>query len=102
MRKFFLFILLSIVPALSFGQLKNGYEIDITISDLQDSTVYLAYHLGDKQFIKDTIKLDRAGHGIIRGQETLPQGIYMIVLPGRKYFELLVSANQHFSLSCAF
>ena len=102
MRKFFLFILLSIVPALSFGQLKNGYEIDITISDLQDSTVYLAYHLGDKQYIKDTIKLDRAGHGIIRGQEALPQGIYMIVLPGRKYFELLVSANQHFSLSCAF
>jgi thiol-disulfide isomerase/thioredoxin len=102
MRKFFLFILLSIVPALSFGQLKNGYEIDITINDLQDSTVYLAYHLGDKQYIKDTIKLDRAGHGIIRGIETLPQGIYMIVLPGRKYFEVLVSANQHFSLSCAF
>jgi thiol-disulfide isomerase/thioredoxin len=84
------------------GQLKNGYEINVTIMDLQDSTVFLAYHLGDKQYIKDTVKLDRSGNGIFRGQQTLPQGIYMIVLPGRKYFEILISDNQRFSLSCTF
>jgi thiol-disulfide isomerase/thioredoxin len=102
MRKLLFFILLSLVPTISFGQLKNGYEIDLTIRDLQDSTVFLAYHLGDKQYIKDTIKLDRTGHGIVHGKEILPQGIYMIVLPGRKYFELLISDNQHFSISCTF
>ena len=85
-----------------YGQLKNGYEIDITINGLQDSTVFLAYHLGDKQYIKDTLKLDRTGHGIVSGHETLPQGIYMIVLPGRKYFEFLISSDQHFSLNCSF
>jgi thiol-disulfide isomerase/thioredoxin len=84
------------------GQLKNGYEINVTIMDLQDSTVFLAYHLGDKQYIKDTVKLDRSGNGIFRGQQTLPQGIYMIVLPGRKYFEILISDNQRFSLNCTF
>jgi thiol-disulfide isomerase/thioredoxin len=82
--------------------LKNGYEINVTIMDLQDSTVFLAYHLGDKQYIKDTAKLDRSGNGIFRGQQNLPQGIYMIVLPGRKYFEILISDNQRFSLSCTF
>jgi thiol-disulfide isomerase/thioredoxin len=102
MRKLIFFILLSLVPVFSFGQLKNGYEIDITIKGLQDSTVFLAYHLGDKQYIKDTIKLDRTGNGTVRGQEALPQGIYMIVLPGRKYFEILISANQHFALNCSF
>ena len=102
MRKLIFFILLSLVPVFSFGQLKNGYEIDITIKGLQDSTVLLAYHLGDKQYIKDTIKLDRTGNGTVRGQEALPQGIYMIVLPGRKYFEILISANQHFALNCSF
>jgi|ERR1035437_474126 thiol-disulfide isomerase/thioredoxin len=102
MRKLIFFILISLVPVFSFGQLKNGYEIDITIKGLQDSTVFLAYHLGDKQYIKDTIKLDRTGNGTVRGQEALPQGIYMIVLPGRKYFEILISANQHFALNCSF
>ena len=70
-----------------FGQLKNGYEIDVTIKGLQDSTVFLAYHLGDKQYIKDTVKLDRSGHGIFtRTEKSLPQGIYMIVSTGQEIF----------------
>jgi len=102
MRKLIFSILLSLVPVFLSGQLKNGYEINVTIMDLQDSTVFLAYHLGDKQYIKDTAKLDRSGNGIFRGQQNLPQGIYMIVLPGRKYFEILISDNQRFSLNCTF
>jgi thiol-disulfide isomerase/thioredoxin len=102
MRKFLFFIFFVSVHAFSFGQLKNGYEIDLKISDLPDSTVYLAYHLGDKQYIRDTVRLDRTGYGVFKGQEILPQGIYMIVLPGRKYFEVLMTENQHFSASCSF
>jgi len=100
MRKINFIIILFLVPIITFGQLKSGYNIDLTINDLRDSTVFLAYHLGDKQYIKDTIKLDKSGHGIVHGQETLPAGIYMIVLPGKKYFEVLISDQQHFSLSC--
>jgi thiol-disulfide isomerase/thioredoxin len=102
MRRLLFYILLSLIPVFSSAQIKNGYEIDITIKGLQDSTVFLAYHLGDKQYIKDTIKLDKSGHGIVRGKEILPQGIYMIVLPGRKYFEFLITDDQRFSLSCFF
>jgi thiol-disulfide isomerase/thioredoxin len=102
MRKIFFAVLLSMISAFSFSQLKNGYEIDITIRGLQDSSIFLAYHLGDKQYIKDTIKLSKSGHGIVVGNEALPQGIYMIVLPGRKYFEILISNDQHFALSCSY
>jgi thiol-disulfide isomerase/thioredoxin len=100
MRKLITLYLLLFVPALTFGQLKNGYEIDISIKDIKDSTIFLAYHLGDKQYIKDTIKLDQSGHAVVHGKEVLPQGIYMIVLPGRKYFEVLISDDQHFGVSC--
>ena len=102
MRKFLFYIFLASVHAFSFGQTKNGYEIDLTINDLPDSTVFLAYHLGDKQYIRDTVRLDGKGLGVFKGQEILPQGIYMIVLPGRKYFEVLMTANQHFSASCSY
>jgi thiol-disulfide isomerase/thioredoxin len=102
MRKIFFGVLLSMISAFSFSQMKNGYEIDVTIHGLQDSTVFLAYHLGDKQYIKDTIKLDHAGYAKVSGQEVLPQGIYMIVLPGKKYFELLISKDQYFSISCSY
>lgn len=85
-----------------FGQIRKGYEISVNIYGLSDSTIYLAYHLGDKQYLKDTIKLDPGGHGVFSGAELLPQGIYMVVLPGRRYFEVLMTANQHFSLSCLY
>jgi thiol-disulfide isomerase/thioredoxin len=102
MRKFLFFVVLVSIHAFSIGQVINGYEIDVKINDLPDSTVFLAYHLGDKQYIRDTVRLDRTGHGVFHGQEILPQGIYMIVLPGRKYFEILMTENQHFSASCSY
>jgi len=86
----------------SSGQMKKGYEIGVNISGLQDSTIFLAYHMGDKQYIKDTITLDKKGSAVFIGQETLPQGIYMIVLPGKQYFEVLMSADQYFSINCSY
>jgi hypothetical protein len=102
MRKILFTVFLSVISIYSFCQQINGYKINLTINGLQDSTVFLAYHLGDKQFIKDTIKLDIAGHGIFSGKENLPQGIYMIVIPGLKYFEILMSTDQYFNLTCSY
>jgi len=102
MRKiFFCFFLISLASC-SKGQQKSGYEIVVNIRDLQDSTIFLAYHLGDKQYIKDTLNLDNKGSGVFAGEEDLPQGIYMIVLPGKQYFEILIPADQRFSVSCSF
>jgi peroxiredoxin len=86
----------------STGQMKEGYEITVNISGLQDSTIFLAYHLGDKQYISDTVNLDKNGSAVFSGLQSLPQGIYMIVLPGKQYFEILMSEDQHFSVSCSF
>ena len=100
MKKVSIIILLSVFPIILQGQLKSGYDIDVTIRGLQDSAIYLAYHFGDKQYIKDTIDLSRTGTAKFSGKEPLPQGIYMIVLPGRRYFEMLVSDDQIYSISC--
>jgi thiol-disulfide isomerase/thioredoxin len=102
MGKIIIAFLLFVIPASLAGQLKNGYEIDVTIHGLKDSTIYLAFHYGDKQYIKDTVKLDNSGRCKITGKETLPQGIYMIVLPGRKYFEILISNDQFFNIDCSY
>jgi thiol-disulfide isomerase/thioredoxin len=102
MKKTLFCMVLIAASLVSRGQIKKGYEIAISISGLQDSTIYLAYHLGDKQYIKDTINLDKKGYGTFRGAENLLQGIYMVVLPGRQYFEILMPDDQFFSVSCTF
>lgn len=87
------------ISLLSCAQKNDSYEITIETNDLQDSLIYLGYHFGDKQYIKDTITLDSKGYGVFRGNEKLPQGVYLIVLPGKKYFEILVGEDQVFSLA---
>lgn len=95
-------IVFAFISALAFGQVKPGYEINLSVSGLKDSTVFLAYHFGDKQYIKDTVKLDSRGNCLFKGKEALPKGIYMIVLPGKKYFEILMDDDQQFSVSCSY
>lgn len=95
----FIFFFLTLFAS---GQTGSGYRVIFTIKGLKDSTVYFAYHLGDKQYIQDTAKLDGTGSGKFEGSENLPQGIYMIVLPGKRYFEILMPADQHFSLTCTY
>jgi len=102
MKKLISGLILIMLSATALCQAKNSYEVSVSISGLRDSTIYLAYHFGDKQYVMDTVRLDSRGNGIFTGRETLPQGIYMIVLPGRKYFEILMTENQNFSLSCSY
>jgi len=102
MRRGILVIAFTLITITSIGQVKTGYNIGVSIPDIRDSSVYLAYHFGNKQYIRDTITLDNKGSGVFSGKESLPQGIYLIVLPGKKYFEVLISENQKFSVSCIY
>jgi thiol-disulfide isomerase/thioredoxin len=102
MRRVLSVFLFALVFLPGISQVKKGYEISLNINGLSDSTIYLAYHLGDKQYLKDSLKVSKSGNAIFSGSESLPPGIYMIVLPGRKYFEMLISGNQIFSVSCSY
>jgi thiol-disulfide isomerase/thioredoxin len=101
--KRFITLISILFPALyAFSQTNKNYEISVSVTGLRDSTIFLAYHFGDKQYITDTTALDTKGNGIFSGKETLAHGIYMIVLPGKKYFEILISDDQKFSVGCSY
>jgi peroxiredoxin len=95
LKRFFLATFL--FSLVSFDSFSQGYKISIRVKGIKDSTCYLAYHFGDKQYLKDTAKADSKGLIVFEGNETLPGGIYLAVLPGKKWFEFIVS-EQNFSL----
>jgi peroxiredoxin len=76
----------------------DGYRIGVTVRGLAWETCYLAYHYGDRQFLKDTAVADIRGHFIFEGTQRLDPGMYMVVLPGQQYFEILVDGNQQFAM----
>jgi thiol-disulfide isomerase/thioredoxin len=76
----------------------GGYELKLTIKGVKNEMCQLAYYFGDKQYIKDSARTDAKGLVIFKGTETLPGGIYLAVTPARKYFEMLIDKEQHFSM----
>src|SRR5690606_29150166 len=94
-----LFIITSFLQAYTaIAQNKpKGYNITVKIEGLKDTVCYMAYHYGDKQYLKDTAQVNSKGVMVFKGDEELPGGIYMIVLPSKNYFEFIVN-QQTFSL----
>ena len=91
----FLFFAFLAAPVGVFA--KAGHEIKVKIANLPNDTVYLAYHFGDKQYMKDTVRLDAKGMGVFTGSEPLPGGFYLIVYPNKSYFEFIVN-EQFFAI----
>jgi len=85
------------------SSLAQGYEIKIKIPTLKDSTVLLGHHFNnDKLFFPDdTVRLDKKGFGVFRKKKALPGGMYWVYLPNKKYFDILLSDNQVFSIEVA-
>lgn len=79
-----------------------GYEIEVTMKGLRDTTCILGhYNLKGNSFVsKDTARADAHGKMVFKG-DSLPGGIYLVVLPGNsKWAELIYSGKEtHFSLS---
>ncbi len=75
----------------------QGYTIKGKIKGLSDTVCYFGNHYGDKNYVKDTVRVDKEGNFVFKGKEKLPGGIYLIVPPSKKYFEILIDKEQNFS-----
>lgn len=95
---FSLFVICFLFASNAFA---DGYKIKLKATNVQDTTMLLAYHLGHKIFIQDTAVIDKKGIATFEGEEALPPGIYLGVYSGSRYFEFLVPSEsdaQKFSI----
>lgn len=100
MAKFFKVTVLFITIASCFVNLNaQGYEIKLKIPVLKDSSILLGHHFANSLYPDDTIKLDKKGMGVFKGKKPLPGGMYIVFLPTKKYFDILLGDNQVFSIT---
>ncbi len=71
-----------------------AYDIKVQIKGLHDTVAYLGNHFGDKQYVRDTVRVNHDGWVEFKGEEALPGGIYLIVMPNKTYFEVLVTDEE--------
>ncbi len=81
---------------------QSGYKIDFKIKEWKDTTVYLGFYYGEQTNIKDTTRSDSAGAFFFDNKNTLPQGVYFLVLKTQtgftKIFDLVIGHDQFFSM----
>ncbi len=90
------FIIGLFISISSFSQ--SGYKIDFKINGLKDTTTFLGYYYGESTYVKDTARVDATGNFQFSGSSTLPQGVYFLVLDKTRIFELVIGADQQFSM----
>ena len=74
----------------------DGHRINGRIRGLKDTTVVLAHYQYDPTHYvpKDTARADANGTFVFRGKQPLPQGLYLVVLPKGRYFDLILTEQQ--------
>ncbi len=77
---------------------KDGHKIQITISGLADSSIIVGHYYGKDIFIDDTLLLNKNATAIFEGDKKLTQGLYVVYLPNREYFDFIVGSDQVFSI----
>ncbi len=77
---------------------QDGYHIEVEIDGFEGSQLFLGYHFGDKQYLRDTVAVNDRGAFVFSGEEELPGGVYLVVLPpDNRYIQLLINpGEQHF------
>jgi hypothetical protein len=93
-----LFLLLGVLGTGEESQAQRGHRISFQIDGYEADTLYLAYYLMDKQYIRDTVGVDANGRFVFAGEDPLEPGVYLAVMaPDNRVFQLLITPEeQHF------
>ena len=71
----------------------NGYNISGNIKNLSDTSLMLAYYFAGKQYSVDTA-YSKNGKFVFSGEKPLDGGMYLIVLPNQKYFDIIITEQD--------
>ncbi|MEZ0487701.1 thioredoxin-like domain-containing protein [Fibrella aquatica] len=98
-RRNFFMLMLGLLPLLTLAQTSpEGHRIAGQIRGIKDTTVVLAHYQYDPTHYvpKDTARVDANGKFVFQGKKALPEGLYLVVLPKGRYFDIIL-AEQQFS-----
>lgn len=80
------------------GKPTGSYNITVTAPQLKNDTIFLAYYMNGKTFVRDTTVVDAKGKGAFTDKKPLDQGVYIVYVNSGKYFDMLVGKDQQINI----
>jgi peroxiredoxin len=90
-RMLYVFLLLALTMNLLQAQ---TYEIKVKFDTYRNNTAYLGFHYGNNKYIRDTAQVNNKGIVTFKNPEGYPGGIYLVIIPDKNHFELIVSEKK--------
>lgn len=91
-------LLITFLSAWTFVSAQKGYNIKFQVNGLTEGDAIVAFYYGETQRALDTITFNEKGEAVLKGDSKLDNGIYLLVLPNRTFFEFVVpSDDQEFT-----
>ena len=90
-------IIIFLLGLLASQGFAEAYKINISMPSFSMDTIVLGHRFNASFIPKDTVILDPSGKGIFAGDEELPRGMYLVYLPDKSFFDLLIDKDQFFS-----
>ena len=94
--KYKLTLLLFLISGMAFAQNLN---IKFNLTSAPEKVVYLSHYYLGNIYIDDTLQLDANGSALIKRDTLLPQGLYKIYLDENNHFDILLGADQDFTIT---
>ena len=78
----------------------NQTNLDLTVhfNQLDTGEVLLAHHWINSNRVVDTGYIDKKGFVRFQADSAIPGGIYLVVLPSKRPFEIILAEEQKFSI----
>jgi thiol-disulfide isomerase/thioredoxin len=104
-RKLLSILALLLLGANLFSQttVKKAQPLDLKVhvNGLNRGYLLLAYFFADQNRVLDTAWVDAKGNASFQADTAAPGGIYMVVLPSKMPFQLIIADEQKFSVDVA-
>jgi len=94
MRTIALSVLVLIISLSSYAQ--EGYKIYVQVKGSENGQIILGHHRSKALIPDDTLKANAKGEVVFKGNKKLRKGLYLIFLPNRTYFDILIGDKQDF------
>ena len=101
MRKNIILLLLMLLPLVAIAEKSvssNDYSIQIDIPTLKNEKVFFGSYVMGKPYSNDSILLDNKGKGVIKGNEKLTEGLFLVYFTNGKYVDFLIGNDQHVTI----
>lgn len=77
------------------------FEMKVKLDNYEEEVLYLGYHYGDKQYLRDSsTSKDASGYFVFKSDTLIDKGMYLVLMaPEKKHFQVLIDDVQRMEIT---